>query len=168
MVALAPLLGGSLTLYLLLLFFLPESGPILDNIYSVLSNARISVFDTIFSLIVSILHSFAVLFAGLDMTCWRHLLFLYLSMAITAHMAPSRQDFNHCRAGFILCCLLVISLAMINTLVSGHHLDRSLIFLRRLLSVPASLLILSLTMAMIVSVVSLFISLAHSFFRKKR
>lgn len=167
MVALAPLPGGTLVLYILLLILVPESRLAANSIQSVLSYSEVSVLDTIFSFLLAAIQGVFSLFGRIDFFSFRHLLFFYFSMAIAAHIAPSKEDFSQSRKGFVYLGLFILFLALMNTLISGNHVENSLFFLRKLLAVPASLLILSLSMGLIVFFTSLSLAFTVRHFRKK-
>ncbi len=98
----APMIFGTLLLFLLLSFLLPNG----KGILSVLIDARTSLS----SLVASIPTVFGMIFSTTNIITWQFWLFLYLSFAISSHIAPSNQDRKGMWSGFLWIVILIFLL----------------------------------------------------------
>ena len=155
LVGLAPFLGGSCAIYILLRILVPDSAYlVLYGTNHIISSATGSFLDTLVSILMALVWSFRLLFEKLEFLNWRHLLFFYLALAISAHMAPSRHDLGHCRTGLFACCLVALAMAILSAMISGSGIDAATALFRNLIAVPSTLLTISLSMGLIVLCVS--------------
>lgn len=101
----APMIFGSVILFIMLYFLLPNG----KEIFSTLKNGLDS-FSTSFS---SLQTFFKLLLSWENLRAWNFWLFLYLSFCIASHVAPSRPDQKQMWQGFFM---IVIVLIVINIL----------------------------------------------------
>lgn len=98
----APMIFGSAVLIALLYFLLPNG----KDILAMLIDARGSVT----SLLQSIPQVFVRIFAISNIVTWQFWLFLYISFAISSHIAPSKQDRKGMWSGFYWIVLMLFLL----------------------------------------------------------
>lgn len=104
----APILGGSLTLLLLLQLFFSNTQ--LFTPFSDIPNSPIIFFQHVIEFIIRLIN------IGLPMG-WKFWLFIYLSFAVAAHMAPSSIDLKGMWKGFVWIVLLVLLINVIPVLI---------------------------------------------------
>jgi len=144
----APMIFGSLLLFLLTIFLVPNGKDIvlpLHNDLSTLPGIAQSIWQTVTSL-----------FAWNNITAWSFWLFLYFSFCIASHIAPSKQDQLGMWKGFtwllgILILLNIIALAI------GVDITRFVLSVNKILSVFTGIfiyaIIISLTHFLISSII---------------
>lgn len=95
----APMIFGSLLLFFLMYTLLPNG----EDILLILIEAR----SSIALLLAAIPTVFGVIFSKAHIVTWEFWLFLYLSFAISSHIAPSKHDRKGMWSGFFWIALLV-------------------------------------------------------------
>jgi len=96
----APMIFGVGVLTLLVYFILPNGKDIITQ----LLEARGSVWD----LVKSIPHVFLMIFSKENISTWYFWLFLYISFAISAHIAPSKYDRKGMWSGFLWIVIIML------------------------------------------------------------
>lgn len=159
-VGVAPLLFGSVVLCGLV-YFLPTRGDILlISLWSTNSSLNVSS-----GFVPQMIQSFAVMYDSawhliilLDYYDWRTYLFLYLSMCVSSHMAPSSSDFNGAWIGlFILLgfTLVLVILASAMQISLGVILDKAFLAMNTLLALLLIAVLLSAVNLLLSTVVML-------------
>ncbi|MFH1286828.1 MAG: hypothetical protein ABII02_03695 [Candidatus Magasanikbacteria bacterium] len=98
----APLIFGSGVLYLLFRFFLSGSSAMFD----LLRSTDLTSFNSIW---ISVRQVGSIFLSAFDASSWKWWLFLYLSFAVSSHLAPSKQDQKGMWSGFIwIVCIIII------------------------------------------------------------
>lgn len=113
-IGLAPLVGGSIALSLLLWGFYPEAAQAVvaiareddgSVIGAVSEVGRGGVFETMTTLIGSLLTS---ILSFKNFVTWRFWVFMYLVLCVGGHMAPSRSDYDGASRGVIYVSVFLI------------------------------------------------------------
>ncbi|OGH91004.1 MAG: hypothetical protein A2479_03705 [Candidatus Magasanikbacteria bacterium RIFOXYC2_FULL_39_8] len=108
----APMIFGSLVLIIFLYFFVPNG----KDVFQPLAENT----QTISGLIHAIISSLKNLFSSTNISTWNFWLFLYVSFAISSHMAPSGQDQKGMWKGF---AWLVVVAIVINAITLSLGVD---------------------------------------------
>lgn len=98
----APMIFGSVILFLMLYFLLPNG----KEIFLPLANGQ----NSISAVISSLQETFKYLFTPANLAAWNFWLFIYLSFCLSAHIAPSKLDRKQMWSGFFWIILLLIIL----------------------------------------------------------
>jgi len=122
----APMIFGSLFLFLLTLLLVPNGKNIILPLHDDLSALP--------GIIQSIWQTISNLFAWSNVTSWSFWLFLYVSFCIASHIAPSAQDQKGMWKGFAWMLGILILLNII-TLAIGVDITRFVLSVNRMLSV---------------------------------
>jgi len=101
----APLIWGSLILFLMLYFLVPGGKEIFTNLKNSLASLPAAL--------NSIKLFFITLFAPENLRTWNFWLFLYLSFCIASHVAPSKPDQKQMWRGFLMIVLVLIVINII-------------------------------------------------------
>ena len=96
----APMIFGSVVLIIFLYFFVPNG----KEVFAPLAEQQ----NSISGFITSIIASLKNLFAPENISAWNFWLFLYISFAVSSHMAPSNQDQKGMWKGFVWLVFLVV------------------------------------------------------------
>lgn len=112
-ISIAPVFGGSLVLFLLSTYLMPGSSQMTAEFLAV----DLSAPGDAIGKLPGIFERYAL--SG-HLRNWLFWLFLYLSFAVSAHIAPSAEDRRHMWGGF---CALVVFLAIMNAILFLLRLD---------------------------------------------
>ncbi len=108
----APMIWGSLILFIMLYFLLPNG----KEVFTALSQTN----GTIMGMIDSIKNTLFLLFALANLKTWTFWLFLYLSFCLASHVAPSRLDRKQMWQGFFM---IMVVLVVINIIALAMKID---------------------------------------------
>jgi len=108
----APMIWGSLILFIMLYFLLPNG----KEVFTALSQTDGTVTGTL----ESIKNSLLLLFTTANLKTWTFWLFLYLSFCLASHVAPSRLDRKQMWQGFFM---IIIVLVVINIIALAMKID---------------------------------------------
>ncbi len=117
----APLFGGSLAMFLLLLTFYPEFARELMAPHSSGDTATWAELGQ--SIARSMSHFLQSLFQWANLTKLRFWIFLYLNLCIASHMAPSRSDYDGAARGAWLVIGFVWLVSLLLVAFSKNALD---------------------------------------------
>lgn len=156
-IAVAPLLGGSLVLLLLLQLFYPESIPAILNPHLA---AGTDVFSQIHKSVKAV---FAHVLRPDNLVTVRFWVFLYLVLSVGSHMAPSWNDYQGTGRSLLLLMAITAAFLLIAT-VSGFAPDG---FLRWVVSFCGPLFALFAITMLLCLIASIAMMLVLSFFPKK-
>jgi hypothetical protein len=134
----APMLFGIVILVTLVYYILPNGKDIIQSFV----DARTSLS----SLIKTIPHVLTMIFSREHMSTWHFWLFLYISFAISAHIAPSKQDRKGMWSGFawIVVVLFIINLtALFLRIDLTDHILRTSAYLNVFVAMAVYALLLS-------------------------
>lgn len=115
----APMIFGTGILYLLLLFLHPNGKEIINT----LTEAK----ESLLTLLKTIPTILSLLFLKINLWTWQYWLFFYLSFAISAHIAPSKQDRKGMWSGFFWIFLIIF---LINFIALSIKQDITLYILK--------------------------------------
>ncbi len=144
----APMIFGSLILFLMLYFLVPNG----REIFLPLTNSQGS-FSNIIS---SLQETFKYLFTPANLTAWNFWLFIYLSFCLSAHIAHSKLDRKQMWGGFFWIVLLLIIfniLALLFKINLTAYLLRINHYLAVLIAVFAYTTIISLLHFLLASII---------------
>ncbi len=136
----APMIFGTGILFLLL-FFLLQNG---KEIITLLVDARTSYM----SLLATMPSIFGMIFAKANLVTWQFWLFLYLSFAISSHIAPSKQDRKGMWSGFFWIVLMVF-LINVAALLLRFDLTSYILSTARYLNVLTAVTLYALLMSIL-------------------
>lgn len=106
----APMFGGSFILLLLLIALLSDGA----RIWHIAAGMKI---ESLSSILHTVKETVAALFSREHMHSWRFWVFLYLSFAVAAHLAPSHEDRKNMWGGFFALLALLVILDVIALLI---------------------------------------------------
>ena len=107
----APMIFGSLALFLLVRYLLPNGPSVLLPLVGITANSNLQEIP---------LHVFATLgqlFSFANIHSWSFYLFLYVSFAVASHLAPSKLDRGQIWGGFFWILLILIAANAVAMLV---------------------------------------------------
>jgi len=134
----APLIFGIAVITLLIYVLLPTGKDLLAT--------HISARESLWSTITTFPHTLTLLFKKANLVTWQFWIFLYISFAISTHIAPSKQDRKGMWKGFfwIILILFFINLAAIflKTDITTYIL-RTAVYMHVLISVTLLALLMS-------------------------
>ena len=116
-IAMGPILFGSLIIYLMVRFLLPDNESLLKALHG--STANFTTLSGFAALMVNVLHSsvdmICSLFTAAHLHQWQFWVFLYLAICVSAHMELSPPDLKGLGMGFlaILIILLITNIILI-------------------------------------------------------
>lgn len=122
-IALGPILFGSLVIYLLVCFLLPDNQQLLTLIN--VSSGSMTSWSGFFALMMQTLLSFLqlipALFTETNLYHWQFWLFLYICICVSSHMELSLPDLSGLKTGFlaIIIILLILNAIFILFGISG-------------------------------------------------
>jgi len=108
----APMIWGSIILFIMLYFLLPNG----KEIFYTLSHSN----GTITGTLLGIKNSLLLLFSLTNLKTWSFWLFLYLSFSLVSHIAPSKVDRKQMWQGFFM---IIIVLIVINIISLGMKIN---------------------------------------------
>lgn len=117
----APLLGGGALLVGLFILLFPIQGGQVLSLFNVPAAPEISFQQSISLLVGPSTGILRVLFDAQNLLRWEFWLFLYASIAVSSHMAPSRQDMEGTGPGLAVIVFLLIVFNGIG-IAAGWHL----------------------------------------------
>ncbi|MEA2013335.1 MAG: hypothetical protein U9O87_09730 [Verrucomicrobiota bacterium] len=118
-IGLGPLVTGCATLYLLAFLLLPDSKQLLSVLADSGITATISLTDMFKLLFESFMSVFTTIFQKNNLGIWQFWLFLYLSLCVTTHMAPSTADLKSATKGFITLFLMFLVFNIIFSIIGA-------------------------------------------------
>lgn len=125
LVSAAPFIGGALALYALGHWLIPELFGLLPTA-GAYRNARTALMGWV--------PVVAAIREGLRLHPWRVLLFIYLGLAIGAHLAPSDHDLKHTVRGLAALTVVLALLALIQRLFAATAIGLGIAFIWRSLA----------------------------------
>ena len=108
----APMIFGGIVIVTFLYFLVPNG----KEIFAPLATES----STTLPLFTSVIETLKLLFSLDNIRTWNFWLFFYISVAVTAHMAPSKQDRRGMWHG---CTWLVFLIIVVNALALGFNID---------------------------------------------
>ncbi len=141
----APMIWGSIVLITLLYLFIPDA----KNIFVSLTEQS----NTLSSFFHNIISFLSHLFTIENFSHWQFWIFLYLSFAISSHMAPSKADRKGMWSGLILIIFFIILINAI-TLYFGTDITHYIIKLTQYLNIFIALFIYALLLSIIHAILS--------------
>lgn len=134
----APMIFGSIALFLLLYFLLPNGKEVFAPLNTQVSNVQ--------AFLISLKETLLQLFALENLKTWEFWLFLYLAFCISSHIAPSKKDRQGMWDGFgwLVTILLIVN---IFTLGLGYDITYYILSLNHYLGI----LVAIFTFAIIIS-----------------
>lgn len=116
-IGIAPLIIGTGMIIALLYFILPD---LFSEVSVVLSTFQIESFELshIEKYVQLLGEIIKILFSGDNLYEWRYYVFLYLTLSIASHIAPSPSDFRGMKSGLLLLLLLMVLLNSLATVLS--------------------------------------------------
>ncbi len=101
----APLIFGSIIIYLLTFFLLPHGKQIFSSLF-------FSSLPDLYDIMVGIWQILIKLFSKEYFSLWQYWLYIYLVFSITSHMAPSKTDLRGMYLGlvWIVCLVFVMNI----------------------------------------------------------
>ena len=125
-IAMGPILFGSLIIYLLVRFLLPDNETLLSALRG--STANFTTLSGFTALMVSVLHSsvnmILSLFTAAHMHQWQFWVFLYLSICVSSHMELSPPDLKGLGAGLLA---IIVILLIVNIILTLMNVDAMVI-----------------------------------------
>lgn len=134
----APLIFGSLFLSAMLYYLVPNGREVLSSFTRLSQN--ISAAPSI------LLNSLKLLFAPANITAWNFWLFIYMSVCVASHLAPSREDLSSMWRGFFWLATLVVILNAV-TLLFGYDMTAIILNSNRYLKLLTGIFIYALFLA---------------------
>lgn len=114
-----PLFFGSLVIMLLIRFLLPSGNDVLELLKSDPSATKSEtsgIFHFLYAIAGQTLSVIPVIFSAENLSRWPFWLFMYLSLAISSHMALSPPDIKQMWRGLLVIVLLIFVISFIYTL----------------------------------------------------
>ena len=136
----APMIFGSMALIIFLYFFVPNG----KEVFLPLAEQQ----NTISGFVSSIIDSLKNLFAGENIRAWNFWLFLYVSFAVSSHMAPSKQDQKGMWKGFAWLVLLVIIINGI-TLALGVDITNYVLSITKYLGILTAIFVYAILLSLL-------------------
>lgn len=111
-IAMGPILFGSLVIYLLVRFLLPDNRQLLALMG--VSSATLTSWDGFVALMsqtaCSFVHLIPALFTSANLHQWQFWLFLYICICVSSHMELSLPDLSGLKAGFLAILIILLIL----------------------------------------------------------
>jgi len=152
LISLFPLLGGAFILWVLTLILVPQAP---------LAAPGIVVDGSFWNVIINYLGSWWSFIQGLwqamDFGTWQTWIFLYITLAVAAHLAPSNHDFGFTAAGFTALSILAVLVVFGGNLIGQPVGDTLLGWISGAVNFFAPLLTYALSLLLLVG---LMVSLA--------
>ncbi len=145
-IGMAPLIGGSLALGMLLWLFFPESAAAMFQASQVSdSSTQGQLFEAVSNLLRQLL-------SPANLGSWKFWLFIYFVLCIGGHMAPSKSDYNGASRGVFLVVGVVV-LALLLICLAGFQTDQIVGTTIRYLTPVIGLQVLSIIICIFATVV---------------
>lgn len=151
----APLITGTILIFFLYKFLLPEGQSFLNQYQSFFNYTEISLNQLGNIFLQSTILFFSFIFRAENISNWQFWLFLYLTLSISAHIAPSPADFKGITNGLLTISVLLFLINFV-TFIFNFNLNTIILSLGQYQGILIGFFIL----AIILSFLYWFISLA--------